>query len=109
MTIINNPAYVDLVQGGDIDIAISPQLAIGTLLAHVRRAISSACTRCAAVRPRPSSEAHAGGRARWSAAIENIALPPGTTIGAIIRDEEVMIAHDDTVIEWRPCDPVRCG
>jgi len=38
MTIINNPAYVDLIQGGDIDIAISPQLAtIGTLLAHVRQ------------------------------------------------------------------------
>ena len=38
MTIINNPAYVDLVQGGEIDIAISPQLAtIGSLLAHVRR------------------------------------------------------------------------
>jgi len=26
MTIINNPAYVDLIQGGDIDIAISPQI-----------------------------------------------------------------------------------
>ena len=32
-------------------------------------------------------------------AIEDIALPPGTTIGAIIRDEQVLIAHDDTVIE----------
>jgi trk system potassium uptake protein TrkA len=32
-------------------------------------------------------------------AIENIGLPPGTTIGAIIRDEEVIIAHDKTVIE----------
>ena len=31
--------------------------------------------------------------------MENIALPPGTTIGAIIRDEEVLIAHDDTRIE----------
>src|SRR5690606_32155748 len=38
MTLINNQAYVDLVQGGDIDIAFSPQQAtIGTLLAHVRR------------------------------------------------------------------------
>ncbi|HHX82136.1 MAG TPA: Trk system potassium transporter TrkA, partial [Pseudomonadaceae bacterium] len=38
MTLIANPAYVDLVQGGAIDIAISPQQAtIGTLLAHVRR------------------------------------------------------------------------
>lgn len=32
-------------------------------------------------------------------AVEHIALTPGTTIGAIIRDEEVLIAHDDTVIE----------
>ncbi|MCY1359791.1 Trk system potassium uptake protein TrkA [compost metagenome] len=30
--------------------------------------------------------------------IEDIALPPGTTIGAVIRDEEVLIAHDDTQI-----------
>ena len=38
MTLINNPAYVDLVQGGEIDIAISPsQATIGTLLTHVRR------------------------------------------------------------------------
>ena len=38
MTLINNPAYVDLVQGGEIDIAISPQHAtIGSLLTHVRR------------------------------------------------------------------------
>ena len=26
-------------------------------------------------------------------------MPPGTTIGGVIRDEEVLIAHDDTVIE----------
>ena len=38
MALINNSAYVDLVQGGEIDIAISPQQAtIGKLLAHVRR------------------------------------------------------------------------
>ncbi|MCH8960499.1 MAG: hypothetical protein IH820_04050, partial [Bacteroidetes bacterium] len=28
-----------------------------------------------------------------------IALPPGATIGAVIRDEQVLIAHDNTVIE----------
>lgn len=38
MAIINNPAYVDLMQGGAIDIAISPQLAtLSVLLAHVRK------------------------------------------------------------------------
>ena len=32
-------------------------------------------------------------------AIESIKLPPGTTIGAIVRGQEVIIAHHDTVIE----------
>ena len=31
--------------------------------------------------------------------ISEIRLPPGTTIGAIVRKEEVIIAHSDTVIE----------
>jgi len=103
MTIINNPAYVDLVQGGEIDIAISPQLAtIGTLLAHVRRGdiVSVHSLRRGAAE---AIEAIAHGDARSSKvigkAIENILLPPGTTIGAIIRDEEVLIAHGDTVIQ----------
>ncbi|KQZ86792.1 MULTISPECIES: Trk system potassium transporter TrkA [unclassified Pseudomonas] len=103
MTIINNPAYVDLIQGGDIDIAISPQLAtIGTLLAHVRRGdiVSVHSLRRGAAE---AIEAIAHGDAKSSKvigkAIENIGLPPGTTIGAIIRDEEVIIAHDDTVIK----------
>ncbi|MFW9082174.1 Trk system potassium transporter TrkA [Pseudomonas sp. P2757] len=103
MTIINNPAYVDLIQGGDIDIAISPQLAtIGTLLAHVRRGdiVSVHSLRRGAAE---AIEAVAHGDSKSSKvigkAIENIALPPGTTIGAIIRAEEVIIAHDNTVIE----------
>ena len=32
-------------------------------------------------------------------AIDEIRLPSGTTIGAIVRGEEVIIAHHDTVIE----------
>jgi trk system potassium uptake protein TrkA len=31
-------------------------------------------------------------------AIEDIDLPPGTTIPAVVRGEEVIIAHHDTVI-----------
>jgi trk system potassium uptake protein TrkA len=102
MTLINNPAYVDLVQGGDIDIAISPQLAtIGSLLTHVRRGdiVSVHSLRRGAAE---AIEAIAHGDSRSSKvvgrAIENINLPPGTTIGAIIRDEEVIIAQDETVI-----------
>lgn len=32
-------------------------------------------------------------------ALEDIDLPAGTTIGAIVRNEEVLIAHDDIVVE----------
>ncbi|SDU36913.1 trk system potassium uptake protein TrkA [Pseudomonas pohangensis] len=102
MTLINNPAYVDLVQGGEIDIAISPQLAtIGTLLTHVRRgdiASVHSLRRGAA----EAIEVVAHGDAKSSKVvgrmIEQISLPPGTTIGAIIREDEVLIAHDDTLI-----------
>ena len=103
MTIINNPAYVDLVQGGEIDIAVSPQLAtIGTLLAHVRRGdiVSVHSLRRGAAE---AIEVVAHGDSKSSKvigrAIRDIDLPSGTTIGAITRGEDVLIAHDATVIE----------
>jgi trk system potassium uptake protein TrkA len=103
MTLINNPAYVDLVQGGEIDVAVSPQLAtIGTLLAHVRRGdiVSVHSLRRGAAE---AIEIVAHGDAKSSKvigkAIMHINLPPGTTIGAITRADQVLIAHDSTVIE----------
>jgi trk system potassium uptake protein TrkA len=103
MSLINRTAYVDLVQSGIIDIAISPQQAtIGSLLAHVRRGdvvVVHSLRRGAA----EAIEAIAHGDSHTSKvvgrAVENIKLPPGTTIGAIVRDEDVIIAHHDTVIE----------
>lgn len=103
MALINNPAYVDLVQGGQIDIAISPsQATIGTLLTHVRRGdiVNVYSLRRGAAE---AIEAIAHGDPRSSKvvgrAIRDIDLPPGTTIGAIVREEKVLIAHDSTVIE----------
>lgn len=103
MTIINNPAYVDLVQGGDIDIAISPQqVTIGSLLTHVRRGdmVNVHSLRRGAAE---AIEAIAHGDENSSRvvgkAIGDIDLPEGTTIGAIVRGEEVLIAHDNVIIE----------
>lgn len=103
MALINNPAYVDLVQGGEIDIAISPsQATIGTLLTHVRRGdiVNVYSLRRGAAE---AIEAVAHGDSRSSKVvgktIGEIDLPPGTTIGAIVRNEEVLIAHDNTLIE----------
>lgn len=103
MTLINNPAYVDLVQGGDIDIAISPQQAtIGSLLTHVRRGdvVNVHSLRRGAAE---AIEAIAHGDEKSSKvvgkAIGEIDLPEGTTIGAIVRGNEVLIAHDDIVVQ----------
>lgn len=103
MALIANPAYVDLVQGGEIDIAISPQLAtIGSLLTHVRRGDvvnvhslrRGAAEAMEAIAHGDKSSSKVVGRA-----IEDIKLPEGTTIGAIVRDNKVIIAHDDIVVE----------
>ncbi|MFG1490741.1 Trk system potassium transporter TrkA, partial [Oceanospirillum sp. HFRX-1_2] len=103
LTLINNAAYVDLVQGGEIDIAISPQMAtIGSLLTHVRRGdiVNVHSLRRGAAE---AIEAIAHGDERSSKvvgkAIEEIDLPDGTTIGAIVRNGEVIIAHDDVVVQ----------
>ena len=103
MSLINRPAYVDLVQSEAIDIAVSPQQAtIGSLLTHVRRgdvAAVHSLRRGAA----EAIEAVAHGDNKTSKvvgrAVEDLKLPPGTTIGAIVRGEDVIIAHHDTLIE----------
>jgi len=103
MSLINRAAYVDLVESGDIDIAISPQQAtIGGLLAHVRRGdvvVVHSLRRGAA----EAIEAVAHGDNKTSKvvgrAIQEIKLPPGANIGAIVRKDEVLIAHRHTVIE----------
>jgi len=119
IALINRNSYVNLVQSGEIDIAISPaQATIGTLLAHVRRGD------CAAVHSlrrgaAESLELIAHGDAKSSKVVgrrvEQIDLPKGTTIGAIVRrheraapkkgdgkplyDYQVIIAHHDTIIQ----------
>ena len=103
MALINRAAYVDLVQSNVIDIAISPQQAtIGSLLAHVRKGdvvVVHSLRRGAA----EAIEAIAHGDIHSSKVvgkrIEEIKLPPQTTIGAIVRGENVIIAHHDTLIE----------
>ena len=103
MALINRTAYVDLVESGDIDIAISPQQAtIGSLLTHVRRGdvVKVHSLRKGAAE---AIEAIAHGDRETSQVvgrtIEEISLPPGTTIGAIVRGDEVIISHHDTMIE----------
>ena len=103
ITLINNPAYVDLIEGSEIDIAISPQQAtLGSILTHIRRGdvVKVHSLRRGAAE---AIEAIAHGDKRSSKVvgrtIEEIDLPQGTNIGAIVRGKDVIIAHDDVVVE----------
>jgi trk system potassium uptake protein len=103
MALINKPSYADLIEsGGSIDVAISPQtVTIGSLLAYVRRGHVvkvHALRRGAAealeliVHGTELSSRCVGRR------VEDIRLPEGASIGAIVRGDEVIMAHHDTLI-----------
>ena len=103
MSLINRKEYVELVEKDIIDVAISPhQITIGALLTHIRRgdvvAVHSLRKGSA-----EALEAVAHGDSETSPvvgrAIEAIKLPEGATIGAVVRGDEVFIAHHDLVIE----------
>jgi len=103
MALINRPSYAELVESGTIDVAISPQqITIGSLLAHVRRGDvvkvhslqRGAAEAIEAVAHGSEDESKVVGRK-----IEDIPLPRGTDIVAVVRGEQVIIAHHDTVIE----------
>ena len=103
MALINKIAYAELVEAGTIDIAISPQqITLGTILAHVRRGdvVKVHSLRRGAAE---AIEAVAHGESRESRVvgrrIEEIQLPRGATISAIVRGDEVLMAHHDTMIE----------
>jgi trk system potassium uptake protein TrkA len=103
ISLINRSAYVGLVQGGKIDIALSPaHVTIGSLLAYVRQGDVAAvhslrrgaaeALELVAHGDRVSSQV-VGRR------IDEIELPKGATIGAIVRSGEVIMGHHDSVIE----------
>lgn len=103
ITLITNPAYVDLVQGGEIDIAISPQqITMGSLLAHVRRGDISnvhSLRRGAAEAIELIAHGDKNSSKVVGRRLDEIDTPDGVTIGAIVRGEEVLIAHRNIVVE----------
>ncbi len=104
MSLINRPSYVDLVEAsGTIDVAISPQQAtIGSLLTHVRRGdvVKVHSLRRGAAEA-IEAVAHGDGRTSKVAGhrVEEIKLPPGTSIAALARGDDVIMCHHDTLIE----------
>lgn len=102
MALINRPGLVSLLQHDTIDIALSPQEAtIGVLLARVREG-GTAAVHSLRGGAAEAIEAIVSGDYRTCRVvdrrIDQVDLPDGATIGAIIRDHEVIMPHHDTVI-----------
>src|SRR6185312_1582376 len=92
MALINRPSYGELMENHSIDVVISPQtITIGALLAHVRRGSAEAIE--AVVHDSQGRSPLVGRR------LEQIALPQGASIVAMVRGEKVLMAHHDTVVE----------
>ena len=103
IALVARPAYADLIEGGDIDIIISPQHAtISTILAHIRQGdvMNVHSLRRGAAE---AIEVVVHGDERTSNVvgreIRNIKMPEGANVGVIVRSGNVLVPHDDTVIE----------
>ncbi len=101
MSIVNRTAYADLIERTMIDIAYSPkQATIGSVLPKFRTGALEAvhslrlgtAEAIEAIALDDKSSKVVGHR------IDEIPLPKGTIIGAILRNDEVIIPHHDTVI-----------
>ena len=99
VALINNPAYVDLVQTKGIDIAVAPsQITIGTFLAEIEGKdvvrVHSLRRGAAEAIEADAQESKSGKQSSIGKELGEISLPEGVTIGALIRNDKGKIAHD---------------
>lgn len=97
MVLIQRMAYINLLQGGTLDIVVSPQQpTISALLGHIRKGdigdvVSLRHGEAEALEIIVHGESHSSNVIERK--ISDIKLPPTVTIGAILRDEEIIIAR----------------
>ncbi|MFA9487971.1 MULTISPECIES: Trk system potassium transporter TrkA [unclassified Mannheimia] len=101
--LVQRPAYLHLIQGGTIDIAISPQQAtISALAGYVRKGdIQQVSSLKLGVAGAIEIIAHGDENSSKVVGrqIRELKLPQGAIVGAVVRGEEVIIAHKSTVIQ----------
>jgi len=103
VAIINRSSYAELAEGAAVDIAISPaQITIGVLLTHIRRGDVVAVHSLRRGAAEAIELIAHGDRATSQVvgvSIEDLPLPRGTTVGAIVRGDKLVLPSHETVIE----------
>ena len=101
--LLNHASYVDLLDGTGIDIWVDPeQTTIGSILKHVRQGdvvqVNSLCGGKAeaieAIAHGPPGSSSVIGRR-----VNQIDLPYGIVLGALVRNNEMMMIHHNTIFE----------
>ncbi|MXR37003.1 Trk system potassium transporter TrkA [Craterilacuibacter sinensis] len=102
IALVNRASYVDLLEGHSIDIVISPhQSTIGSILAHLRRGDVEAVHALRGGRTEAMEVIVRGDRKTSRLVglrIDEVEMPHGCYISAIVRHREVRMAHHDEVI-----------
>ena len=103
MAIVNRPAYVDLIESSVLDIAISPRVStVSALLSRVRRGdvVAAHSLRRGVAE---AIEAVAHGDPKNSKLVgrklSEIKLPEGATIGAILRNDELVPLNKEVIVQ----------
>jgi trk system potassium uptake protein TrkA len=103
IALVKRPAYVDLIEGSEIDIPISPQqVTVGSILARIRKGD------IVKVYNLPNSQAEVleivvhGDESSSKVvgqSIDELKLPPGVTIAGMVRADQELIFDRDTIIQ----------
>lgn len=103
LALVNRPTYGELMENRSIDVVVSPQtVTMGSLLAHVRKGdvVKVHSLRQGSAEALEIVVHGAADRSRVvGRRIEQVAMPNGASIIALVRGERVLIAHHDTQIE----------
>ncbi|MDD5227663.1 MAG: Trk system potassium transporter TrkA [Methylococcales bacterium] len=101
--LLNHNSYLKLLAGTNIDVAILPnQETLGSILKHVRKGdVAQVSSLCGGSAEAIEAVAHHNGRddSVVGKRVDSIKFPPGIVIGALIRNQEVIALHHDTVFK----------
>jgi trk system potassium uptake protein TrkA len=102
--LLNHISYTKLLAGTGIDVAVLPnQETLGSILKHVRRGdVAHVTSLCGGTAEAIEAIAHRGNGVNDSVVgrpVNKVDFPPGIVLGALIRNQQVVSIHHDTVFE----------
>ncbi|MEI8236609.1 MAG: Trk system potassium transporter TrkA [Methylococcaceae bacterium] len=101
--LLNHASYTKLIPGTSIDAVILPnQETLGSILKHVRSGdVAQVISLCGGTAEAIEAIAHHNGRedSVVGKQVDSVKFPPGIVMGALIRNNEVIAVHHDTIFK----------